>query len=224
MSEPLRMAVMISGTGSNLKCLIEAIAAGQLNAGIVQVISNRPDAGGLVHARDAGVPATVIDRGMAGGNPQREDELVAQCLREARPELVLLSGYMRIVGAALVDEFAGRMINQHPSLLPRFKGLNTYARALAAGDTEHGASIHFVTAELDGGPVIAQVRIPVRQDDTAVQLATRLAPLEHRLLLAVVRAFSHRQLNLDPAGVVYDGKLLHRPLQLQKDVLDEHSD
>lgn len=215
MSEPLRVAVMISGAGSNLKYLMQSIAAGRLNAGIVQVISNRADAGGLAHADAAGLPATVIDHRTAGGQPQREDECVAQCLRKARPELVLLSGYMRIVGAALVDEFAGRMINQHPSLLPRFKGLNTYARVLEAGDSEHGASIHFVTAELDGGPVIAQVRTPVQPDDTAAQLAARLAPLEHGLLLAVVQAFCRRRVNLGPAGVVYDGKLLQRPLQLQ---------
>lgn len=145
---------------------------------------------------------------------------MAQCLRRARPDLVLLSGYMRIVGSELVDEFAGRMINQHPSLLPRYKGLNTYARVLEAGDARHGASVHFVTAELDGGPVIAQVKIAVQQGDTAQELAQRLAPLEHRLLLAVVEAFSRQRISLRQGQVWFDQQPLQQPLVLRNGQLE----
>jgi len=213
--QPLRLAVLISGTGSNLKTLIDACGDGRLDLDIVRVVSNRAGAPGLEHARAAGVPWSVIDAaGAAGG--QSEDQAVAACLREARPDLVLLSGYMRILGAGLVREFEGRMINQHPSLLPKFKGLDTYRRVLAAGDTEHGASVHFVTAELDDGPVIAQARVPVLAGDTAATLAARLSPVEHRLLLAVMELFTHHRVTMDSGGVMLDGRRLEQPLQLDE--------
>jgi phosphoribosylglycinamide formyltransferase-1 len=219
-SERLRLAVLISGSGSNLKFLVDAVSQGQLPLEIVQVISNRADAGGLEHARQAGISHTVINRAMAAAGSCNEDQLIAQCLREAQPDLVLLSGYMRIVGAQLVDEFAGQMVNQHPSLLPLYKGLNTYARVLEAGDREHGASIHFVSAELDGGPLIAQVKIPVQAGDTPQTLAARLAPQEHRLLLAVMQAFCQRQLSLQGSTVTYLGAPLSRPLLLGDKTLE----
>ena len=213
--EPLRLAVLISGTGSNLKTLIDARERGGLDLDIVQVISNRAAAAGLGHARSAGLPWTVID-----GDGPTQDRGVAECLAAAAPDLVLLSGYMRILGAGLVSAWEGRMLNQHPSLLPRFKGLDTYRRVLAAGDDVHGASVHFVTAELDDGPVIAQVRIPVREGDTAASLAARLGPQEHRLLVAVMELFAARRVTMDRDGVRLDGRPLHRPLELRDGVLE----
>jgi phosphoribosylglycinamide formyltransferase-1 len=216
MPDRLRIAVLISGTGSNLKALVDAQAAGQLDLDIVHVISNRAEAPGLDHARNAGIPYSVIDKTSAGESG--EDEAVARCLREVDPDLVLLSGYMRILGAELVSEFAGRMINQHPSLLPRYKGLHTYRRVLAAGDAQHGASLHFVTAELDGGPIIAQTRIPVENDDDEQTLAARLGPLEHRLLRAVMELFSLRRVRMggdeSRGAVLVDGEPLQQPLEL----------
>lgn len=211
----LRVAVLISGTGSNLKALIDAVADGRLAIDIVQVVSNRAEAGGLEHARRAGVPVRVIDRIDAG--EIGEDAAVAACLQAAAPDLVLLSGYMRIVGAPLIQAFGGCMINQHPSLLPRFKGLDTYRRVLEAGDAEHGASIHFVTAELDGGPVIAQVRVPVVAGDTPASLAARLGPQEHRLLLAVMELFSDRRVEMRDGTACLDDRALASPLLLHED-------
>jgi len=213
---PLRLAVLISGTGSNLKSLIDAKAQGGLDLDICLVISNRATAPGLDHARSAGIPFAVIDAGSCEPG-EDEDRAVARRLREAHPDLVLLSGYMRIVGAALVDEFAGRMINQHPSLLPKYKGLNTYRRVLEAGDAEHGASIHFVTAELDGGPVIAQARIPVEPADDQASLAARLGPVEHRLLRAVMELFQAERVRMGPGGVLLDETPLPAPLELTDD-------
>jgi phosphoribosylglycinamide formyltransferase-1 len=207
----LRVAVLISGAGSNLRALIDAVASGRLDIDIVQVISNRATAKGLDHARQAAIPFAVINRDAAG--ERGEDAAVADGLRAAKPDLVLLSGYMRIVGAALVTEFEGRMINQHPSLLPKYKGLDTYRRVLEAGDAEHGASVHFVTAELDGGPVIAQVRVPVLGGDTPESLAARLGPLEHQLLIAVMEWFAADRVQERDGTVYFDNMPLAQALQ-----------
>ncbi len=215
MSEPLRVAALISGSGSNLKRLIDAQAAGKLPLQLVQVISNRAHAGGLAHASAAGIPQAVINASLAGD--EGEDAALQRALKRSGAELILLSGYMRILGADLVRSFAGRMINQHPSLLPKYKGLHTYRRALEAGDREHGASIHFVTPELDDGPVIAQVRVPVQADDSEATLAARLAPREHDLLQAVMGLFCARRLALEAHGIALDGQGLEAPLELLAD-------
>jgi phosphoribosylglycinamide formyltransferase-1 len=141
---------------------------------------------------------------------------VTRCLDGKDVELVVLAGYMSILGARLVDRYAGRMINLHPSLLPLYPGLDTYRRALAAGDREHGASIHFVTAELDSGPVISQVRIPVLPGDTTRELAARLGPREHELLRATVELFTERRVELHADAVVLDGQRLTQPLLLNE--------
>lgn len=215
---PLRVAVLISGTGSNLKTLIDAVESGTLDLDLCLVISNREEAPGLDHARGASIPFEVINQDNCGPG-QTEDEAVTAALRRAHPDLVLLSGYMRILGAQLVAAFSGRMINQHPSLLPRYKGLHTYRRVLEAGDDEHGASVHFVTAELDGGPVIAQARIGVDPGDTEQSLAARLGPVEHRLLVAVMELFTRRRVRLQHGDVHLDGNPLARPLELTGDAL-----
>lgn len=210
------VAILISGTGSNLKTLIEARADGKLDLEICHVITNRSEAPGLNHARAAGIPFSVFDIENTGKGPQ-QDIAIAECLSGVMPDLILLSGYMRILGAGLVSRFSGRMINQHPSLLPLYAGLDTYRRVLESGDSEHGASVHFVTAELDSGPLISQVRIPVLPDDTPDTLAARLGPIEHRLLVATVELFARGRVKMSHDQTLLDGNVLQRPLLLQDD-------
>lgn len=212
-ASPLSVAVLISGTGSNLKTLIDAKAEGRLVLDVCHVISNREQAGGLEHARRAGISFSVIN----AQDRKSQDGAVAECLRQFNPELIILAGYMRILGADLVAEFNGRMINLHPSLLPKYRGLNTYRRVLEAGDVRHGASIHFVTAALDDGPVIGQVRIPVLPGDTQTSLAARLGPMEHRLLIAVLELFTARRVQMRHGKAVLDGNVLFQPLVLGED-------
>ncbi len=217
MNRPLRLVALISGSGSNLEVLLDAMQARTLDVEVVHVISNRADAGGLVFAEAAGVPTTVIDKAYAG--PSNQDLAIERLLRELEPDLVLLTGYMRILGSSVVNAFRGQMINQHPSLLPQHKGLHTHRRALEAGDNEHGASVHFVTPELDGGPVIAQVRVPVKPGDDEASLAARVAPREKTLLLAVLDLFTRHRVEVNAGGVLLDGRLLREPLRLENDTL-----
>ena len=207
---PLAVAVLISGTGSNLKAVIDAQDSGLLNIDIRLVISNKADAPGLNHARKAGISFIVIQP----GNREAQDIEIRQHLYDCGAELVILAGYMRIIGEELVDAFEGKIINLHPALLPLYPGLDTYQRVLDAGDAEHGSSIHFVTAELDAGPVISQVRIPVLDTDDAASVATRLGPNEHRLLLATVELFAARRVIMAAGGVQLDGIPLDHPLLL----------
>jgi len=199
----LPVVVLISGSGSNLQALIDRAAGGEPYR-IVGVISNRPGVRGLQRATDAGIPTQVIDH---TGFPDREhfDAALADAIDAYRPRLVVLAGFMRILTAGFVDRFAGRMINIHPSLLPAFQGLHTHRRALQEGVGEHGASVHFVTSELDGGPVIAQIRVPVLAGDTESQLAARVLEREHQLLPQVVSWFAHGRLQLQDDLVCFDG-------------------
>ena len=178
MAEPLRATVLISGTGSNLQALIDARDAGGLDLDIIHVISNVPSAQGLERATRAGIRSSVLDH---RNFDEREDfdRALAVLMAADDPELIILAGFMRIIGPQVLEPFAGRMINLHPSLLPLYRGTGTYQRALDAGDRQHGASIHFVTAELDGGPVLSQVVIPILETDDAARLAARLGPKEH---------------------------------------------
>lgn len=217
MTRPLRLVAMISGTGSNLAVVLDAVDAGDLDLEVIEVISNRAGAPGLERAREHDVATRVIGSHNAGTGG--EDAALAKRLEELDPDLILLTGYMRILGADLVNAFTGRMINQHPSLLPRHKGLHTHRRAIEAGDHEHGASVHFVTPELDGGPVIAQVRVPVHPDDDETRLAQRVAPRERTLLLALLPLFAERRLALAHGAVLLDGKALDAPLVLEGESL-----
>ena len=217
----LKAAVLISGSGSNLKALIEASNRTDLELDIVRVISNRSDAGGLAHADAAGIPVSVISH-QDYQSRETHDEAISKVLQQDQPDLIILAGYMRILSETFVQRYSHCMINLHPSLLPLYKGLNTYNRAIAAGDKETGASIHMVTAGLDDGPVIAQVRIPIKAKDDASSLAARLGPLEHQLLVATVRQFCQQTLHYDAkAGnkgqLMFKGQPLDRPLQLQPD-------
>ncbi|WP_439634167.1 phosphoribosylglycinamide formyltransferase [Glycocaulis sp.] len=174
------IAVLISGRGSNLQCLIDACAQPDYPARIVAVISNRPDAYGLERAREAGIAAIAIDHKAFDSRMSFEAALDA-ALREAGAEFVCLAGFMRILTEGFVNQWAGRMINIHPSLLPKFKGVDTHARAIEAGEAEHGCTVHWVTPGMDEGPVIAQARVPVLPGDTPETLAARVLVEEHRL-------------------------------------------
>ncbi len=212
----LPVAVLISGTGTNLNALINAVDQGRLNIDLRHVISNRVAASGLDHARAAGIACSVIDAQSAGGSETQDHEIL-QCLAACGAELVILAGFMRILGSDLVQRFPGQMINLHPSLLPLYPGLHTYERVLATQDREHGASIHFVTTELDGGPVISQVRIVVLPHDNPDTLAARLAPREHSLLTATVELFTRMRVKMRLGSVLLDEQRLRQPLVLNAD-------
>jgi phosphoribosylglycinamide formyltransferase-1 len=216
MSENFRATVLISGNGSNLQALIDAREAGRLDLDIIHVISNVAGARGLQRAEQAGIATSVLEHGRFADRNEF-DRALAVLMAVGEPDLVVLAGFMRIIGPAVLEPFAGRMINLHPALLPKFRGTDTYQRAIDAGETTHGASIHFVTEELDGGPVIAQVVIPILPDDDADSLAARLGPMEHRLVVATVEFFTRHRVECSDGYVKVDGNRLAGPLQLEAD-------
>ncbi|WP_428924732.1 phosphoribosylglycinamide formyltransferase [Marinibacterium sp. SX1] len=184
-----RVAILLSGSGSNMAALVDSMT-GDHPARPVLVVSNRPGAGGLDKAQARGVPTAVVDhRPFAGDRAAFETALTA-VLEEARPDIICLAGFMRVLTEGFVTRWDGRVLNVHPSLLPRHRGLDTYARALAAGDTEFGATVHVVTAALDDGPILGQVHLPIHPGDTAEDLAGRLHLWEHRLYTDVLRRFA----------------------------------
>ena len=199
-----RIVVLLSGRGSNFRAIAEA----GLPIEIAAVVSNRPDAGGLDYARSRGIPAIALDH---KAHPDREtyDRLLADEIERHRPDLVVLAGYMRILSTAFIARFEGRLLNIHPSLLPSFPGLRTHERALEEGVKVHGCTVHFVTPQLDHGPIVIQAAVPVRADDTPDTLAARVLEQEHRIYPQAVRWFAegrlvknHGRVNLkdDPAS------------------------
>lgn len=199
------VVILISGSGSNLQALIDQSKTGEYT--IASVISNNADAYGLQRATRAGIPTLVIDhRDFAD---RKEFDLALQEAIDAiNPNLLVLAGFMRILGADFVSHFSGRILNIHPSLLPKFQGTRTHERALEAGEKEHGASVHFVTEDLDGGPVIAQERIKVRADDTADSLQRRVLQKEHLLYPKVVKWFAGGRLAMRDGQAWLDNNLL----------------
>lgn len=210
---PLRLAVLVSGRGSNLQAILDALCDGRLEASVAGVFSDRANAHALQRARDAGVHAQALS---PKGFPSRGafDAALFEAVDAVAPDLVVCAGYMRLIDPAVVAARAGSVLNIHPSLLPAFKGLHTHRQALQAGVAEHGASVHFVTAELDGGPVIAQARVPVAAGDDEAALAARVLAREHPLLVQTLRLFAQRRVALREDGVHLDGQVLHAPLQL----------
>jgi phosphoribosylglycinamide formyltransferase-1 len=212
---PISVVVLISGRGSNLAALVDARRDGHLNIDIKAVISNTPDAAGLQLASDAGIACAILP---PSKHPDREeyDQALSDLIAGYMPDLVVLAGFMRILSPGIAARFAGRMINIHPSLLPRYRGLHTHQRVLEAGDQAHGASIHFVTAKLDGGPVISQVRIAVIPGETADALAARLLPYEHQLMITTMELFASGRVTLNQQQIYLDGDLLRAPMQLDE--------
>jgi phosphoribosylglycinamide formyltransferase-1 len=183
-----RITVLISGRGSNLGALLDAADAGAIRGAVTHVISNRPDAAGLALARQRGIAATVLDHSTHASRDAFDDALAA-AIDAGEPDLVVLAGFMRVLGHAFVRRYEGRMLNIHPSLLPLYPGLNTHRRALADGVRIHGCTVHFVTSEVDVGPIVAQAAVPVQPDDDEATLAARVLAAEHRLLPAAVGWF-----------------------------------
>ena len=202
---PIGLVVLISGNGSNLQAIIDAIAAGEIPAQIRAVISNNPDAYGLERARRAGIPVEVVDH---RDFPDREsyDRALQAVIDRYRPDLVVLAGFMRILTPAFVEHYAGRMLNSHPSLLPRYQGLDTHRRVLETGDSVHGVSVHFVTPELDSGPIVLQAEVPVEPGDTEDDLARKVHAEEHVIYPRVIRWFAEGRLRLDGDRVLLDGQ------------------
>ncbi len=209
----LPLVVLISGGGTNLQAIIDGAAGGELPVKIQAVISNRPGAGGLERAAKAGIHTEVLDHKRF---PDRDayDRALGDLVQSHHPGLVLLAGFMRILTAEFVQRFEGRMLNIHPSLLPKHQGLHTHQRALDDGDRVHGASVHFVTEELDGGPLVIQAEVPVELGDDANRLAARVLQREHQIYPAAVRWFAEGRLRLDHARVWLDGCALEAPLRL----------
>lgn len=201
----LPLVALISGRGSNLQSIIDAASDGSLAVDIRAVLSNEPDAYGLERARRAGIKTQVINH---RDYPSRDefDAALMECIDAFEPGLVALAGFMRILTPAFVNHYHGRLMNIHPSLLPDFPGLDTHQRALDAGVREHGASVHFVTPDLDGGPVIIQARVPVKAHDDADTLAARVLEREHEIYPQAIRWFAEGRLKIAGEKVLLDGK------------------
>ncbi len=196
MSTPsTKLCVLISGNGSNLQAIIDNISAEKLDAEICGVISNRPNAYGLTRAQEAGIKAICLDH-MQHDSRESYDKALQAEIESLNPDYIVLAGFMRILTPEFVNTFSGKLVNIHPSLLPKYKGLNTHQQAIDNGDEEHGVSVHFVTPELDGGPVIIQSRVPVFEDDTAVDLADRVQEQERRIYPLVLSWFSAGRLKM----------------------------
>lgn len=205
------LAVLISGNGSNLQTIIDGCANGQIDATIRCVISNVADAYGLQRARRAGIATEILAH---GDYPDRSlyDAALANLLDGYNVDLIVLAGFMRILGAKFINSYAHRIINLHPSLLPRHKGLDTHTHVLRAGDKRHGASVHFVTADLDSGPVITQASIPVAAGDTEETLQYKIHRLEHVILPRVVGWFAQHRVELADGQVLLDGNIIAQPV------------
>jgi phosphoribosylglycinamide formyltransferase 1 len=214
MVSPLRIAVLASGRGSNFAALLAARDRGEWPAEFVLLASDKADAGALPLAHMADVPTVVLDpRDYA--ERRDYDFALFERIAASKPDLLVLAGFMRIIDGDALKPWVGRMINIHPSLLPKYRGLHTHRRAIKAGDIEHGASVHYVTAELDGGPVIAQTVLQIEAGDDEHTLASRLLPMEHQLLSAVVALIAADRLVLSENGIAFDNESLRKPLRMQ---------
>lgn len=215
MSVDCPLVVLASGAGTNLQAILDAIANGEIAAEVRAVISDKPGAYALQRARQAGIAAQAL-------NPRdyatREafDAALAELIDQHTPRLVVLAGFMRILTPAFVRHYAGRLLNIHPALLPNYRGLHTHRRVLEAGDTAHGASVHFVTEELDGGPIVLQESLPVLPGDTEASLAARVQKLEHEIYPRAIGWFASGRLQLDGERVMLDGRPV--PQSKQKDL------
>jgi phosphoribosylglycinamide formyltransferase-1 len=207
----LRLAVLISGRGSNMLAIAEACRSGQIDAQVVLVLADRPGAAGLASAQQLGLATAVVERTRFADAADFERALIA-AIDASAAQWIALAGFMRVLSAACVQHYAGRMLNIHPALLPRHKGLHTHRRVLAAGEREHGCSVHLVTAELDGGAVIAQARLLVLASDTEDSLAERVLQLEHRAYPMVIGLIASGRLRCEQSRVWLDGHALEAPL------------
>lgn len=188
---PIRLVVLISGNGSNLQAIIDNITDNNLPAQIVAVISNKADAYGLERAKKAGIEQRVLSH-IDFTDRNQYDLVLKELIDSYQPDLIILAGFMRILSNGFVEHYLHKIMNIHPSLLPKYKGLNTHQRAIDAGDKKHGCSVHFVTPELDDGPVILQATVDIKENDTAETLATRVHEQEHRIYPEAIRMFAEK--------------------------------
>jgi len=202
-----RILVLISGSGSNLQAIIDASLAEQYPGEVVGVISNKADAYGLVRASEAGIANLALSHKDFDDRASYDQALIVE-IDKFSPDIIVLAGFMRILTPAFVQHYQGKLLNIHPSLLPKYQGLNTHQRAIDAGDKEHGVSVHFVTEELDGGPVILQAKVPVFDEDTSDDLAARIHEQEHRIYPLVVKWFCNKRLTM------------HKDVALEQAILD----
>jgi phosphoribosylglycinamide formyltransferase-1 len=203
----MRLAVLISGRGSNLDAIVQAVRNGKIRASVAGVLSNNPQAAGLDKAARAGLATAVVDHHDFDDRASFDKAIEAQ-LQRWQADVVVLAGFMRVLGAELTQRYHGRMFNIHPSLLPKYPGLHTHRRALEAGDREHGATVHFVTAELDGGPIVAQSRVPILPGDSELELQQRVQGVEHQLYPQVLSWYADHRLRLTDQGVMLDNNVL----------------
>jgi phosphoribosylglycinamide formyltransferase 1 len=214
----MRLAVLISGAGSNMVAIANACKSGHINAEVVRVVSDVPTAGGVARAQALGIATAIVDRSAFRfhGQPDRIafEAALGETVDASNPDLVVLAGFMRVLSTSFVARYEGRMLNIHPSLLPRFKGLDTHARVLAAGESQHGVSVHFVTPELDGGPVIAQAVVPVLPGDDLATLSARIHAREHILYPMVIQWLTQGRLQWNHGAPLLDGRPLSAPVQL----------
>ncbi len=208
---PFRLAILISGRGSNMIAIARACLAGSIAARVAVVISDRADAAGLASAVELGIETATVPPPQAGGSTAFERSLAA-ALDAHQPDVIALAGFMRILSGRFVDHYLGRMLNIHPSLLPAYRGLHTHRRMLAAGDTEHGASVHFVTAELDSGPVVLQSKVAVQPGDTEATLSARVQATEHIIYPRVLAWCAQRRLAWREGAAWLDGRRLQAPI------------
>jgi phosphoribosylglycinamide formyltransferase-1 len=213
--EPLKLAVLISGRGSNMLAIAAACRDGRIDARVALVVADKADAPGLAFARSLGIEARGVPWRGAAARAAFEAELASQ-LDAATPDLIVLAGFMRVLSADFVGRYTGRMLNIHPSLLPRHRGLHTHQRALAAGDAVHGASVHFVTADLDAGPVVLQSRLAVLPQEDETSLAGRVLATEHQIYPRVIGWIADGRLQWNRGQVWLDGRPLTYP------VIEEH--
>jgi len=200
-----RVAVLISGRGSNMAALIEAAKAKDYPAQITLVVSNKPDAGGLVTARTAGIATEVVDHARYGKDRAGFERALQAALEKHRIEIVCLAGFMRLLTPWFVGQWQNRLLNIHPALLPAFKGLDTHKRALEAGIKMHGATVHFVVPEMDSGPIIAQGAVAVQPDDTEEKLAARVLGVEHRIYPLALKLLAEGQIRVENGHCLIDG-------------------
>lgn len=209
-----KLVVLISGNGSNLQAIIDAITAGEIKAEVSAVISNRSDAYGLMRAKKAGIPTRTLDHTTFKGRAEF-DQALQELIDSFQPDLVVLAGFMRILSDEFVTHYRNRLINIHPSLLPRYRGLNTHQRALQNGDTQHGASVHFVIPELDAGTVLVQGVVPVKTNDDESTLAQRVHQIEHQIYPRVIQWLAEQRLRINAAGEPeLDGIPLREPVKM----------
>jgi len=202
-----RIVVLISGGGTNLQAIIDACTDNNYPAKVVGVVSNKAEAYGLTRAQDADIKTVALSH-KAFDSREDYDQALIKEIDTFAPDLIVLAGFMRILTPSFVQHFQGKLINIHPSLLPKYQGLNTHQRAIDAGDKEHGVSVHFVTEELDGGPVILQAKVPVFEGDNIDDLSARVHEQEHRIYPLVVKWFAEKRLNMQGDNAVLDNNVL----------------